>query len=241
MYSPRLLLRKTLHAFCFDLHHLPVEQLTLRDLDFDLRYLVSSENPIVFDVGANKGQSIERVCRTWRDAKIYAFEPNPGLAAGLKLKHTSCKVIVEAVALGSVPGRLDFSILDNDELSSCLILEQCQSNPFANTRLKERISVPVRTLDMYADENRITQIDLLKIDTQGFDLEVLRGAAESLNLRRIESVLVEVNFVPLYHHQGTFGEIERFLAEKGYGLLALYEVVRHQTCISWATACFRRK
>jgi hypothetical protein len=85
----------------------------------------------------------------------------------------------------------------------------------------------------------LTHIDLLKIDTQGFDLEVLRGAAEMLCRRAIDTLLVEVNFISLYKGQGSFGEVERFLAEKGYGLLTLYEVNRPNFCMRWATACFR--
>jgi hypothetical protein len=99
--------------------------------------------------------------------------------------------------------------------------------------------VPVTTIDSYLHNRRLTHIDLLKIDTQGFDLEVLRGATEMLRRRAVDTVLVEVLFAPLYKGQANFGEVERFMAEKGYGLLGFYEVARPKSCIGWVTACFR--
>ncbi len=60
-----------------------------------------------------------------------------------------------------------------------------------------------------------------------------------LRRRAVDTPLVEANFVSLYKGQGSFGDIERFLAEKGYGLLTLYEVNRPISCVRWATACFR--
>jgi FkbM family methyltransferase len=219
---------------------LPVERLTLRDLDFDLTYLVSNKRPIIFDVGANKGQSIERFRRTWRSGKIIAFEANPGLALDLELKWACPNITVKPVAVGSSAGCVEFSIFENDELSSCLNLSSAESNPFALTVLKARIDVPVITLDAYAQEEGFKEIDLLKIDTQGFDLKVLRGASELLRRSSVDAILVEVNFIEIYENECSFGEIERFLAEMSYGLIGLYEVVRRHGCIGWATACFRR-
>jgi hypothetical protein len=69
---------------------------------------------------------------------------------------------------------------------------------------------------------------------------VLRGAEGLLSGQRVDVLLVEVNFVDLYHGQCNFGEVERFLARQGYGLLGLYEVVGKLGCIRWATACFQK-
>jgi hypothetical protein len=102
------------------------------------------------------------------------------------------------------------------------------------------VSVPMTKLDSYIKQKCLTHIDLLKIDTQGYDLEVLRGASTILDLRAVGTLLVEVNFTCLYEGQCSFGEIERLLKGKGYGLVALYEVVRTNLLISWATACFQR-
>lgn len=237
--TPRLLLRKFIHRLGYDLHSLQVDGLTLRDLEFDLRHLVKGPNPVVLDVGANTGQSIELFRRTLIKPRIFSFEPNPALAAGLKNKYGRFHIVVETMAVGSSEGTSAFNVLENDELSSILEIQRNEENPFSDTPVREVISVPITTVDSYAERHNLACVDLLKIDTQGFDLEVLRGANKMLHRRAVDILLVEVNFVSLYKGQGSFGDIERFLAETGYGLLTFYEVNRLNSCVRWATACFR--
>ena len=236
---PRLWLRRMLRHLGYDLHSLPVECLTLRDLELDLCYLIKSSNPVVLDVGANIGQTVDLLRRTLANPRIFSFEPNPAVATGLERKYASCGVVVEAMALGSNEGTTRFNILENHELSSVLELQQNDKNPFSDTAVRQIVDVPITTIDSYVQKHELTQIAILKIDTQGFDLEVLRGATETLGRRAVETVLVEVNFISLYKGQNSFGDIERFLAASGYGLLTLYEVNRLNSCLRWATACFR--
>jgi FkbM family methyltransferase len=238
--KPRLLLRRLLRRLGYDLHSLPIDFLTLRDLGFDLCFLISNPRPVVIDVGANTGQTIDLLRSTLDKPCIFSFEPNPALAASLRQKYADCGVVVEPMAVGSSEGTSAFNVLENHELSSILELQRHDENPFSDTAIRQTIRVPVTTVDCYAAKHALTHIDLLKIDTQGFDLEVLRGAAEMLRRCAVGTLLIEVNFISLYEGQASFGDIERFLAEKGYGLLALYEVNRPNSCLRWATACFRR-
>jgi FkbM family methyltransferase len=237
--TPRLLLRKIINRLGYDLQSLQVDALTLRDLEFDLKYLVSSSSPVVLDVGANTGQSIELFRRTLNKPRIFSFEPHPALAAELKRKFAGCGIVVEAAAVGSSEGRSTFNVLEQHGLSSILELQRSQENPFSDVAVQQNINVRVTTLDSYVEINDLTQVDLLKVDTQGFDLEVLRGGARMLSRQAVGTVLVEVNFISLYKDQCSFGDIERFLAVNGYGLLTLYEINRMNSCIRWATACFR--
>ena len=237
---PRLWLRRLIRQLGYDLHSLPIYRLTLRDLEFDLPVLIGHSKPVVIDVGANKGQTIDLLRRTLAKPRIFSFEPNPTLAIGLEQKYSAYGVMVEAMAVGSSEGISLLNVLENNELSSILELQRNDTNPFSDTLVREVISVPITTIDSYAERQNLTHIDLLKIDTQGFDLEVLRGAAKTLRRRAVDNLLVEVNFASLSKGQGSFGDIEQFLADKGYGLLTLYEVVRSNFCIRWATACFRQ-
>jgi hypothetical protein len=116
--TPRQLLRKFIHSFGYDLHSLQVDGLTLRDLEFDLRYLVRGPNPVVLDVGANTGQSIELFRRTLNKPRIFSLEPNPVLAAELKKKYANCEIVVEAAAVGSSEGTSTFNVLEKNDLSS---------------------------------------------------------------------------------------------------------------------------
>jgi FkbM family methyltransferase len=238
--KPRLHLRKLLFRFGYDLHRMPVASLTLRDLEFDLPNLAKNRSPVVIDVGANEGQTIDLICRTLTNPTIFSFEPNPDLVPRLNDKYASSGVVVEGVALGNTEGSVAFNVLENTELSSILTLKRAASNPFSETSVRRQVSVPVTRLDSYCQRQSLRTIDLLKIDTQGFDLEVLKGASMTLSRKAIDTILVEVNFADLYDGQCSFGEVERFLAERGYGLLTLYEVARKNFCMAWATACFQR-
>ena len=239
MTSPRLFIRTLVRRLGYDLHSLPVERLTLRDLEFDLPCLVGARDPRVLDVGANVGQSIDLFRRTLNNPRIVSFEPNPTLATGLRQKYAACGVRVEAMALGSSEGTISFNVLENHELSSVLPLLANEENPFRDTAVLQIIEIPITTVDSYLRNAGLDHVHLLKIDTQGYDLEVLRGAIEALGRRAIGIIFVEVNLISLYAGQGSFGEVERFLAGSGYGLLGLYEVNRLNGSIRWATACFQ--
>src|SRR5450631_1823442 len=145
----RLWLRRLIRHFGYDLHSLPIDRLTLRDLEFDLPVLIGNPNPVVIDIGANKGQTIDLLRRTLVNPRIFSFEPNPTLAVGLKQKYSTCGVEVEAMAVGSSEGVIAFNVLENDELSSVLELQQNGENPFSDTRIRQVISVPVTTVDSY--------------------------------------------------------------------------------------------
>jgi FkbM family methyltransferase len=237
----RLWLRRSLRRLGYDLHSLPVGPLTLRDLEFDLPVLVNAAKPTVIDVGANVGQSIDLFRRTLNVPRIFSFEPNPDLARRLHEKYAAKGVTIEAMAAGSHVGQSKFVVLENHELSSVLELDRGSDNPFSDTPVMQVISVPITTLDAYVRGNGIAHVDLLKIDTQGFDLQVLCGAGNILRNCMVDTILVEVNFLSLYKEQGSFGEVERLLAKSGYGLLTLYEINRRNSVLRWATACFRRR
>jgi len=224
----------------YDLHRLPLSGLTLRDLEFDLPILVRSSDPVVIDAGANVGQTIDLMKRTFSKPAIYSFEPNPDLVQDLRNAYEIGGVVIEGVALGNSEGTATFYLSENSELSSLLEPDRRKENPFAATRLRTQLSVEVTRLDSWLNKRPLKKIDILKIDTQGFDLEVLRGASAALDARIVEIVLIEVNFLSFYKGQSAFGDIVQFMKDNGYGLLTLYEIARVQSCIGWATACFRK-
>jgi hypothetical protein len=87
-------------------------------------------------------------------------------------------------------------------------------------------------------EQNIPRIDLLKVDTQGYDLQVLKGATKLLAARRIKTVLLEVNFVPMYQRQATFLELHAFISSFGYRLVDFYNQQRSDGYTAWGDACY---
>jgi FkbM family methyltransferase len=224
----------------WDFRRLDRSELTHRVLDHDLPRLVASPAPLIFDVGANKGQTIELMSRLFPSCELYAFEPSAVLAQTLCDRYVSRRVTVEAIALGAREEERQFFTYQNNELSSFLSLAKSPSNPFADVGVAAVDAVRVETIDDYCEACGIRAIEILKIDTQGFDLEVLKGATRMLSAGAIGVVLVEINFIPLYDAQCTPGEMIDWLIGHGFQLLALYEQVRLRQALSWATACFVR-
>jgi hypothetical protein len=113
----------------YDLHSLPIDYLTLRDLEFDLCYLVKNENPLILDVGAHTGESIDLFLRTLIGPKIISFEPNPVLVADLKGKYADSGIVVEGTALGSCKETRRFNVLEGHDRSSLLELHPQHPSP----------------------------------------------------------------------------------------------------------------
>jgi len=100
------------------------------------------------------------------------------------------------------------------------------------------IDVPVDTLDRYSASKAISMIDLLKTDTQGFDLEVLKGAETFITDHRVRCILLEINLLPMYDGQGAFSTLHSHLTDRGYRLVDFYNQVHQNGYTAWADALY---
>lgn len=83
--------------------------------------------------------------------------------------------------------------------------------------------INVDTVDLFCEQQGVDSIDLLKIDAEGFDLNVLRGAERSLRGGKIGFVLIEVGFTRTSEKHVSFSAIEGFLTDFGFELIGFYE------------------
>jgi hypothetical protein len=104
-----------------------------------------------------------------------------------------------------------------------------------------QVRASVVRLDDYAGRAGIGRIDLLKIDTQGYERQVLKGAEGLLARNRIDAVLVELNFVPLYEGQVWAHELIGLLQGHSFYLVDFYEKCRLGPFLGWCTALFARR
>jgi FkbM family methyltransferase len=104
--------------------------------------LVENQSPVVVDVGANRGQTIELPRHAFRNPQITSFEPNPELAGFLRSKYEGVATAVEA-AVGNVESEMDLHIYGNDRLSSLRDLDE-QKGPLmhGDARPRRTIKVP---------------------------------------------------------------------------------------------------
>jgi FkbM family methyltransferase len=209
------------------------------DLTVDIPALLPPKGAVCFDVGANVGQTLDWMTQKLRVPIIHAFEPTPTVFAELERRSWSANVHLHAFALGSAEGSTNINLYELPVLNSLLPLGKAASNHFHDVKAIGMAEVRVSTVDSFCTAHNIEVIDLLKIDTQGFDFEVLKGSKRLLSQGRVGHVLVELNFIELYDNQCSPWEVEAFLASHGFRLVELYEKTRHDHSISWCTGLFR--
>ena len=167
--------------------------------------LPNSDSPVVFDVGANRGEFTDLILQVFPKAKVYIFEPQPEMARELIHRYRDFDVMVNSIALSNFVGESKF-------------IRQRQGDPkghLITTGEPEGILVQVTTLDEFLNQEKIQHVDLLKIDTEGFDFNVLMGAVGALRGGRIFGICFEVMYRLLM--QGFKpSEPQEFLMKNGF-------------------------
>jgi FkbM family methyltransferase len=197
-----------------------------------LAYAVG-EDWVSIDVGANIGLATLALSMLAPKGSVHAFEPVPRTAAHLRANVETngfCNVVVHEMAVGSAVTELEF--FDNPEFSAGS-LAMDRAAPLLRQHLTSTqpadafIRVPCTTLDQFAQSQGVDRVDLIKIDAEGFDMEVVAGAAEVIARFR-PSVIMEFASYALYMRnmlpqdalarvRSTFDRV--FALEAGSGLL----------------------
>ncbi len=172
----------------------------------------------LLDVGANRGQFSLMVRHHFPDAPIHAFEPLEPEGKLLQSVVTD-PLTYYPVALGANAGEATFHVTSRRDSSSLLMPGSVQQAASGVT-LTTSINVRVARLADIVDLATLPRPILMKIDVQGGELDVLKGAADKLQL--IDSIYTEVSFVPLYERQPLASDITSFLHERGFALRGVY-------------------
>ena len=177
----------------------------------------NSGSKVIIDVGAHEGGFTGELLLRAPLAKFHCFEPNPNVfpileknCIGYGLLDHKPRALAHNVALGSKEGVHDFLITKNSACSS-FFTSSDHNKAWAGDycEVAETRPVKVSTLASYAADHNIHDVKLLKIDTQGSELEVLIGAAELL--ASIEYVYAEVQFVALYEGAPLWTDLIRYM------------------------------
>jgi FkbM family methyltransferase len=165
---------------------------------------ISIENPVIFDIGSNKGQSISFFSGVFKDAAFHSFEPNKRLYKGLQDSFgTNPKVVLNNVGVSSQKGSLVFNENILDETSTFEELNHDSSYlkrkaSVLGVRIDEIIvnqyEVKVITLAEYVAQKNIQTIDILKIDVEGHELQCLKGLFED------PKAVIDIKFIQLEDH-----------------------------------------
>lgn len=210
---------------------------SFRIFGLDVATFVPRPNPILyhntdvlFDVGANAGQYALRARKLvgYRN-KIVSFEPLPDAYAVLTKSAKKDKnwIVHERCAVGASAGEVEINIAKNSESSSLLPMLAAHSDAAPESIYVGKTTTKLITLDsvfkLYVQEN---QRVFLKIDTQGYEKQVLAGAKESL--KHIHCVQLELSVVPLYDSQDLYEHFFEFFKTEGFELWSLHRVFDDQ-------------
>jgi FkbM family methyltransferase len=184
----------------------------------------------VIDVGANRGQFALFARRAFPDAALYCFEPLPEPRATLeRVLAGAPRLRVFPYALDTSAGQADFNVSRQDDSSSLLEIGRRQERAFAGTGVADRIVVETARLDaVLGGDDAPPRPALLKIDVQGNELGVLRGAEELLG--GIDEILVECSFIELYVGQALADDVVGFLREHGFRLRGVFSLTQDPDC-----------
>lgn len=162
-----------------------------------MRLAAEAPSPVIFDIGANVGKYSAGLLEKASSAgiveklELYSFEPNPKCVEAIKARiapipnSKACKVIEKIVT--DAPGRASFYIAGETGGTSSLSAE-------SQAVQGKKIEAECVTFDGFCQQNEITDVLFVKVDTEGNDMRVIQGAAEMLKSGGIHYLQFEYNF-----------------------------------------------
>jgi FkbM family methyltransferase len=180
------------------------------------------EADTVFDIGANAGQFASYIRNASYMGEIVSFEPLDSARISLaeSVKRDRRWLLHERCAIGDYDGEVEINVAGNSVSSSVLSMHTSHAEAALGSAYVSSEKVPIKRLDGIASQylNHNSKL-FIKIDTQGFEWQVLDGAAETL--RRAQGLICELSLIPLYEGQKLWRDVIDRLDQEGFMLWAL--------------------
>jgi len=184
-----------------------------------------TEIETLFDVGGHKGESINLFLSNLNVKKIISFEPSPLNFIFLKKnrknyskKFNKTEILIENIGLGNENKEIDFKQFDESSSSTLKDINEESSyfkkkfnilNFFSKKKKYEILKVKIKTLENYMDLNNINKISFLKIDTEGYEYEILKGLRKKVKF--VDMIMFEHHYDNMIIKNYTFRDINNFL------------------------------
>jgi FkbM family methyltransferase len=222
-----------------------VEYLKKFDREKTIKYLIKNSQPFIIDVGANIGKSLDEFKSWWPDAHVHCFEPQQECWGELDQrasKFPATSAVINKFAAGSEPNdqatfythdintgvsgfnKINLQSQDSIHLNNLIVTDPQALSKYEQSLNHERM-VKIIRLDDYCNKLNIHRIDLLKIDTQGFEPQVLEGLGGRLS--DVDVVITELMFYDYYERSLSFLDIERFLLPAGFHLYDISHIAKN--------------
>ena len=200
----------------------------------DIVYLLKKNHtasPVIFDVGAYKGNWIKIYLKSFPKLRGFLFEPyRISYEYLIKRFKNKNRLSIFNIALSSEIGTLDVNINTKAYTNSLLELDPLASESWKNDELqhKEKMKVLVNTLDSFYENisKNINRINLLKLDVQGLEHEVLKGGHNLLDKKLVDIILIEMLVAPTYKKQSQLSKLFEIFENYDYVLYGIYDIER---------------
>lgn len=176
-------------------------------------------NPTIVEAGAHIGVDTVQMSNLWPKGTIHAFEPIPELFSQLQ-RNTSQQdnICCYPMALGKQTGSTKIFVSSGrSDASSSLLPPKEHLTYHPDILFETEIQVPTITLDEWAEEQNIKKIDFLWLDLQGYELEVLKAAANVLE--SVQAIYTEVNLDETYAGVSLYPEMRQWLEVRGFKVI----------------------
>jgi|TARA_B100000795_G_scaffold44415_1_gene29144 FkbM family methyltransferase len=211
-----------------------------------LKHIIKDKAPVIFDVGANSGMSLEEFKGFWSDSTVHCFEPQKECWTSLhekSKKYQESSVFINKTAVGKKvekdinfysheinTGLSGFNKINLDSVDSVYLNELQAAETDSNLnkysdKINHKRLVNVIRLDEYMSSSKIEKVNLLKIDTQGFEPEVLAGLGK--RLEDVDVVVTELMFYDYYSRSLSFSDIEKYLIPSGFQLYDISHIAKN--------------
>jgi FkbM family methyltransferase len=177
----------------------------------------------IVDVGANRGQFALVARKVFPRAKIQSFEPlEEPIRIFKSIFEHDPNVTIYPFAIGRMRMISTIHITNDDDSSSMLPITKTQSDMFSGAVEKDTRQVMVYPLSELIDPASIPSASLLKIDVQGFELDVLQGCEDIL--QKFSHLYIECSFIELYEGQALAHQIIAWLEERSFVLSSIHNL-----------------
>lgn len=190
-----------------------------------VRSMIQQNIDTVLDIGANKGQTRDSLRQNGFTGEIISVEPVPALYPLLleKSRKDPHWRVLKPLALGEQPGTCTINVSRAPDMSSLLPANARLMTAYPKTEVLETAEIPMKTLDALYEELKLeNRRVLIKIDTQGYEMPILKGGANAL--ARAHGVRIEMSLVELYEGEALYTEILHHLAAAGFAPHILIDI-----------------
>lgn len=199
-------------------------------LNTHLKQLIDKyEIDLVIDVGANTGQFGKFLRKIGYEGDILSFEPVSSTFERLRENSASDRRWkITKLALGNKKGTETINVFDSTDFSSLLAPNEFGKQTFKQIRTSQTETIDIDTLDniLASDRQLASRKIFLKMDTQGYDLNVFIGARNSVN--SIVAILSEISFLPIYDGMPDYHQVLKEFEASGFVVTGLFPVTRNE-------------